>query len=440
MKIKGIIHCQRGYAKLYSTSAVSMDKMRSELLTKGIVYLYLSINDKNHSINFTNMCRDSALLVACEDWEEVTSIVEIIGVTDYIDEEIPVPSYITVDQSIREIASTRHGLSLLGENQLNIIPANVSTSVTIGYGNTSKPYLNNKYYARGITPDMTFTFKKGSTVNLNNVIPICNGYTCFPVVKDNVLYGTNGAQLCRNLNERNSGNILIDFSAAGSLECVKLGDCTGTVDRFTLPTGKTMKHKFVMLVLDGHLFTPGEFDRLSSRVVHFDKSKFTPMMMMDKHQCWYDFNYNTGIIAKQDSFDLMKSANSFLIMIDAPLTIAYHEPIMQVDANVWKFPGYVGGLALDLSTKTIIDYSRVQYGGSSYFLQETDPYIASHHKDLKSDRYSMIYLNRQDWVKPIQRDNNYMCEHGITYSSRNNLDIYNHSIEHRIILLDFMFK
>jgi hypothetical protein len=156
----------------------------------------------------------------------------------------------------------------------------------------------------------------------------------------------------------------------------------------------------------------------------------------------YDFRRNTGIIELNET-DLMNSPNSFLILINANIGIAQYEPIMRISDNMFKFAGYAGGLALDLTTRTIVDYTRIQYG-AGHFIQDfnefnDEKYIVHRFKEFKADQYSVITLNRQNWAKPLVHDNNYMCN-SITYSSRRNLDVFNHSAEHNVILLDFMFK
>ena len=98
---------------------------------------------------------------------------------------------------------------------------------------------------------------------------------------------------------------------------------------------------------------------------------------------------------------------------------------------------------MDLTTRTIVDYTRIQYG-AGHFIQDyndfsSEKYIAHWFNEFKADQYSVITLNRQNWAKPLVHDNNYMCN-SITYSSRRNLDVFNHSAEHNVILLDFMFK
>ncbi len=445
MIIKGIIHCRNGSARLYTTSALTMNTMRTSILTKGTVYLYLGIDDRKQVIDFTRLCIDNGLAASAANWDDIVTVLNVINISDYAVDNIPIPSFVTIDDSgTSEPAAVKQGLSLIGTHQINIIPVASNPNIEVHYGNKVNQTLNDKYYARAKTSDVFYTFNKANIVNINNTVPVCNGYFCYPSISNNALYATGGAHLCKNTSDRDAGHLLVDFSPAGQLECIKLSSCTGTASRFSLPSGKTMKGKFVLLVLDGHLFTPGEFDRLSTRTIAFNLNKFTTAMEVDKLQCQYKFNYNTGLLTDTLNRDLMQRDNSFLIMVNAAMTVAYHEPIMRISDNVFKFPGYVGGLAIDLSTKTIVDYSRIQYGGKHFvkdFVNYTpDEAIATSHDDLVSDRYSVLQFNRQNWGREVLSSNNYMCKHSITYSSRKDLDVFDHSIEHRVILLDFMFN
>ena len=447
MKILGIIHIRDGCAKLYSCDALTVNEVNTSFITTGPVYLYLKGDDFTCAVDYCKMFNAVQGINVCSDWEALVDILDNLesngyDLSNYVNNNIPVPSYMIIDDRVRDLSFIKHGLSLIGDHQLNIIAANVDTFITIGHGSVTKPNYNDRYHFRRSTPDATFSCKKGNYINFNNTIPVCNGYFCYPHVVNSVLYGEEGARLCRNLTDRNAGHILIDFTPAGSIECVKLKECSGTISKFNLPSGYTMSGKSVLLVLDGRLFLPHEFRRLSSRTISFEKSRFTPYMRADKKQCLYDFEPNTTIIKDDGEFDLMKCENSFLILIDAKITIGYHEPIMRISDNSFKFPGYVGGLAYDLSSKTILDYTRIQYGGG-HFIQnfdEFDPqkYIASSFKEFVKDRYSVINVNRQNWAKPLESGHNYMCN-SITYSSRRNLDVFNQSVEHGVILLDFMF-
>ena len=441
MKINGLIHVQRGCAKAYTPDALSMNDVRS-LIVSGVMYAYLTNdNGDNYAINFSKFFSSNPSVAAATTWDDVIAVAEIFA-TDYIDNNIPVPTHVQVSDTIMELSEVGAGMKIIGDHYINIVAATNHNYIDVGYGSIVKKHLNNKYAARRVTNDVTFTFNRVGVVDINNTVPICNGYFCYPEVDGNVLYGLNGAQLSRNRSDRDGGHILVDFSPAGSIELVKLSDCTGTIDSFKLPADKSMGGKSVLMIIDGHLFMPGDFKRTTDTTIVFDKNKFTRFMHIDKQQCMYDFRRNTGIIELKET-DLMNSPNSFLILINANIGIAQYEPIVRISDNMFKFAGYAGGLALDLTTRTIVDYTRIQYG-AGHFIQDfnefnDEKYIAHRFKEFKADQYSVITLNRQNWAKPLVHDNNYMCN-SITYSSRRNLDVFNHSAEHNVILLDFMFK
>ena len=448
MKILGIIHVLNGCARLYSCDALTMNEVNSSTVMQGDVYLYIVDEKFKYGVNYTKLFNTVAGVNTCGSWDDLVSIIENMeengyDFSDFIDNNIPIPSYTCISSTIKDLTFVKHGISLIGDHELNIVAASVDNFITIGHGSHTKTNYNDIYHLRRMTPDATFSCKKGNYINFNNTVPVCNGFFCYPRVIDGVLYGEDGARLCRNLSDRNAGNILIDFTPAGSLECIKLKECSGNLKRFNLPSGKTMTGKSVYLILDGRLFLPHEFTRLSSRTISFEPYRFTSYMRADKKQCLYGFESNTTIIKDDKYEDLMTCENSFLILVDSKITVAYHEPYLRISENSFKFPGYVGGLAYDLSTKTILDYTRVQYGGD-HFIQDFnnyDPqkYIALSFKEFVKDQYSVITVNRQNWAKSLESGHNYMCN-SITYSSRNHLDVFNQSIKHGVILLDFMFK
>lgn len=441
MEINGLIHVNRGVAKAHTTNALSMNDVR-ELIVFGVAYAYIT-TDAGHkyAINFTKFFSNNPGVAAAESWDDVIAVAEVFA-KDYIDNNIPVPTHVQMTDTLIGLSELDTGMKIIGDHYLNIIAATNHNFIECGHGSISKKHLNDRYVSRRLTEDATFTFNRVGLVDINNTVPICNGYFCYPEVDGNVLYGIGGAVLSRNRTDRDAGHVLVDFSPAGSIECIRLRDCSGTIDKFRVPADKSLDGKTVLLIIDGHLFMPGDFKVLSSNYIAFDKNTFTPIMYMDKKQCMHEFEPNTGII-KFEETDLMNSPNSFLILIDAKIGIAQYEPIMRISDNMFKFAGYAGGLALDLTTRTIVDYTRIQYG-AGHFIQDfnefgTEKYIAHRHKEFVNDQYSVVTLNRQNWAKPLVCDNNYMCN-SITYSSRQNLDVFNHSTEHNVILLDFMFK
>lgn len=455
MEIRGILIYSHGCMTAYTSDYLTFLDMRTNYLSKQC-YLYLFTSSKIiRVVDFSKLLNSNIQLMnsSTTTWNQVITILDSIDLSDYICTDIPIPTYICVNGTDKALAAIKHELHMVGENELTIISAETSDKIHTGYGNLAKPQYNNTYAARSLNTDMLFTVDNNA-VKLANTIPICNGFVCYPTIVDNTLYASQGAYLSRNLKSRHNGWMLVDFSNAGNMELIKLSTCSGSLASLTLPSGYTMKDKFVLLVINGRMYLPGEFKRLSTQVISFDTNRISPICELDRLYCRFEQKWNTPtVISKTRNW--LTCDNSFIIMIDNPtMTVAYHECIGKLTDELYKFSEYAGGLLMDASTKSIIDYTRVNYN-SKHFLSEfgsdnpsivyrvlNEEVTSKKKEDLPFDAYTIVSIPKQQHLKQVAvYDNNLMSVHGLSYSSRMSLnDIVNHSIGHKPILIDFMFR
>ena len=233
-----------------------------------------------------------------------------------------------------------------------------------------------------------------------------NGLCCYPTHTVNSEYGlitrlTDGAKYLRNQVDRNRGIVIVDFDGQCKVEYVKLADLPGTIDN--LSTNKLYdKDKSYLLVIDGRLYLPEEFQLMSNNILKFKTASYKPEMILDRKCCSNEFDNlitakttsgdYTGIaVAKSrsltvDEVDLKTVNNSFLIILDRKdLRVVKHSSTSVFDdsqflsgletmSNIFsiEFPSVARGLLFDETTKSVIDYTADNHDQTFWVPGETE--------------------------------------------------------------------
>lgn len=233
-----------------------------------------------------------------------------------------------------------------------------------------------------------------------------NGLCCFPTHSVNENLGlvtrlTDGSRYLRNQTDRNRGIVVVDFDGQCKVDCVKLSDLPGTIDN--LSTNKLFdSEKSYLLVIDGRLYLPEEFQLMGNNILKFDSDSYKPEMILDRKCCSNEFDnlitakaldgsYTGKAISHSrsitaDSIDLKEARNSFLIILDRKgLKVVKHTSTSVVNdtqfidepqtmSNIFsvEFPSMARGLLFDEVTKSVIDYTADQHDQTFWVPGEPD--------------------------------------------------------------------
>jgi len=250
-----------------------------------------------------------------------------------------------------------------GYTAATILSADHTTGININYSSSIKEYIENVYPLRRMAKDVIYDIPT-NMLTVANTLPIVHGISCFPVVKGTRLLAENGGRYSRNKRDTGRGHILVDFTPIGGADFIRLSDCTGSWDMFQLPTGKTMTDKFVILVVEGRWYLPGEYTVIDTNKISFNiNGKNIAQHNLDRTLTAYNYLKNTTQLSASNSLaPLASTEDSFLILIDNPkIQVQYSEPIYRIGKGLLKFPLQAGGLLMERSSRAMIDYTRVHY-------------------------------------------------------------------------------
>ena len=239
--------------------------------------------------------------------------------------------------------------------------------------------------------DDLILYQSSGWFNQTTSLYFVNGMCCYPVHGVDAARGlvtrlTDGSKYLRNQTDRNRGIVIVDFDGQAKVECVKLSDYTGSIDN--LYTGKLdVANKSFLLVIDGRLYLPEEFQLMTNNMLKFKSDDYKPEMNLDKKCCSNEFD--NAILARNtsgeftgmgvamtrsltaDIVDLKNANNSFLIIFDRNgLKAIRHSSTSVLDdtkfidepqtmQNIFsvEFPYPARGLLFDEVTRSVIDYT-----------------------------------------------------------------------------------
>ena len=248
-------------------------------------------------------------------------------------------------------------------------------------------------------------YQKTGWFNQTTSLYFVNGLCCFPTHTVNESRGlvtrlTDGAKYLRNQTDRSRGIVVVDFDNQCKVEYVKLSDLPGTIDN--LSTGKLFdSEKSYLLVVDGRLYFPEEFQLMSNNILKFNSADYKPEMALDRMCCSNEFDnsptaktvggdYTGFTFASSRSLtsgviDLKNANNSFLIIFDRKgLKVVKHTSTsvpndstftdLETMSNIFtiEFPSVSRGLLFDEVTRSVIDYTADYHDQTFWIPGETE--------------------------------------------------------------------
>lgn len=214
-------------------------------------------------------------------------------------------------------------------------------------------------------------------------LPIVNGFACFPTVgEDGRLHATGAAQYLADKANRNRQSVLMDFTPiAEDVSFIRLRDLQGTIREFVLPHEYNEYHYSVIIVVDGRIVLPDEYE-LTDKHVIINPRVFSAEIEADRlltTGVLYD-NTAINVITVDGTRDFYNSDDSFIILIKKPnLQIIQHQPrylsserrldqgsssYSALHRNM--FDANARGLLFDKNLKAVHDYARETRDGTFY--------------------------------------------------------------------------
>jgi len=291
-------------------------------------------------------------------WASVLAVLTNELITKYKCSPVLIPRTISDGSTVTLLPIRSKGSAVA-----SIISADHTAEININYSNSVKEYIENVYPLRRMAKDVIYDIPS-DMMNIANTLPIVHGISCFPSVRGTRLLAENGGRYSRNKRDTGRGHILVDFTPIGGAEFIKLSNCSGSWDMFQLPTGKTMTDKFVILVVEGRWYFPGEYTVIDTNKIAFNlNGRNTAQHNLDRSLTSYNYLKNTTQLSTSSSLAALASTeDSFLILINnSEIQVQYSEPIYQIGKGLLKFPLQSGGLLMERSSRAMIDYTRVHY-------------------------------------------------------------------------------
>lgn len=349
------------------------------------------------------------------------------------------------------------------------VGAEHTLGVNLFLGSHTNPNYNNNPIFYWRCPDIVISQDVGSdVVDLNTTVPIVNGYVCYPKVIDNELYGYMGAEVSRNNHYYNKSVVLLDFSTLGTVEFIKLSDCTdsrsdtqSTRIVFDLPATINSKNKTPIVVIGGRMFFPDEFtfnakssggridlpiipthlgEILISNASLFGRTiKYTDILTVSvSYFAEHLFNNKENLVPpyadeSRAFYEYADTGTPFVILVDTPMIKRHtYKPRLSIGQELLLFQANSGGLLYNPRTREIMDYNVIEFDNNSLvmvagrpklFRLSNMPKVSKQFGGLYDPTYNYIpernfmlgfhnlYIPRQDnyntmWERILLRDLN----------------------------------
>jgi len=418
MKIKAIVEHRGVYSGCYTLSyKTPVQWMRNASPSQLYLLVDLESEGDIRPVDFTAILAREKGFSAAKTWDQITAKLTEEMTDKYRMKYLAVPRFMSDGTTLVDSPIRSKGLAAP-----DIISADHESRIKVNYGDHSKLYIENIYPTRRIAKDVIYDVSK-TDINLSNTLPIVHGITCFPLIQDNRLYALDAATLTRNRNDTGRGHLLIDFSTVGGAEFVHFKECTGSsFSDITLPTGKSFTGKFVIMVIEGRWYLPGEFYLINNRKAGIDLTRYpSELQYLDRKLSKYEYHRNTTSIvdtAVHNRATSLKTGNNFFILINDPgMRMSLIPPYYRISKGQLKFPKRAGGLLLERATRSFLDYSRVEYTN----------HMVAWFPDLATIKTPLH-----------QETDNLMQNYGLTYHIWKLYDGYNYSNLPEFVLLDLV--
>lgn len=306
-------------------------------------------------------------------------------------------------------------------------------------------------------------YQNSGWFNQTTSLYFVNGLCCFPEHTVNDKFGlttrlTDGSKYLRNQSDRSRGIVVVDFDGRCKVEYVKLTSFPGTIDNMS--TGKLFDpNKSYLLVIDGRIYFPEEFQLMSNNILKFNSNIYRPEMMLDRKCCSNEFDnvirtktvdgdYSglTPACSRSlttDVIDLKSANNSFLIVFDrSNLRVVKHSSTSTYNSSQFtdletlsnistiEFPSLARGLLFDESTRSVIDYTADIHDQT--FWSPGEP-------DLRKFGCMRALITRDKPLELYASDNNVMPANASMHDRKDTSDSAT-VLWPRYSMLDFIFE
>lgn len=318
---------------------------------------------------------------------------------------------------------------------------------TINDTDTIKTYVSETEDEEAVKHnDVVFGLARNVT-KMKNIVPIMNGLFCFPSISATSITVPDGARyILSNKEDRDRGIVLMDFTQVGGMKLYKLSELSTDSMHIMLPESYDDTKQSLLLVVDGRLFCPDEFEIIGRQIV-FDRSMFKPVYDLDRKLVLGQFEYNIRQVVTDDKRDILKQRNSFLIVVNTPnMQIVRHDSFMQTRDDTRKrkhgspsfcqmdknqFSYYARGLMFDHATRSVHDYMREEHTQTFYALQAdriTDWHVSS--TTVKAQRPLVVYSRNVDNLMSARGT---VFDHNFRYAKDT-------VVWPKYVILDFIFR
>ena len=215
-----------------------------------------------------------------------------------------------------------------------------------------------------------------------------NGFCCRPTVSGRAPYGEivtldNAASYCANQTDRNRGIVILDFEKSSEVEYMDVDvDQEGNI---SFSPDIDIYNTSMLLVVDGRLFCPDEFDVYPNGKVILKKEAYKAEYICDRLVCENKFIGRTdslacaptrNVEAKLES-SLKNYPNTFMIVFKHKgLKATRHSSVQIINKdNLGQitFHGSSHGLLFDQATRSVFSFLRTENDNDFYCANTTRP-------------------------------------------------------------------
>ena len=272
-----------------------------------------------------------------------------------------------------------------------------------------------------------------------------NGLCCKPEVSGRIPYGeivtlNQAAKYCANQTDRNRGLIVMDFGGRCEVAYEDVAcDDEGNIS-FT-PQADITECSF-LLVVDGRLFTPEEFEVLPNKKIFLSKEKYKAEYICDRLVCENDFvgrtvaaNFaSTRNVIATPAEKLSDYPNTFLIVLKRKgLKVVRHNNVLSTSGDTVgqvTFHGSSQGILFNRSTKSAVSFLRIEDDNDFYCVSSTTP--------LKWHEL-IAYISLETPLEIWAKHNNDMSVHASLHD-RNPVQGTGILLRPKYTVLDFVFE
>lgn len=235
------------------------------------------------------------------------------------------------------------------------------------------------------TSSLSFDFSR-HVVNVDNTMPVVNGFCCFPGTSLGKLKATDSRRYLEAPDDRDRGIVLVDFTQVGGcvFKSLNVESIEGTQNEFVLPRSITDDYdettQSMIVVIDGRLLRPSQYVKLGNHII-IKQDLSALASELDRKVCTgAHITNNSRMVESAGERDRLRQPNSFVVIVNTPnLQAVEHTPWLSsrestlehgcnsyaaLDSN--QFPAAARGLLYNNTDMSIINYSREEHTSTFY--------------------------------------------------------------------------